>query len=99
MYTEVYGTIRSYAALRALNWIVIDIRHDVRSIIYIYIHIEKIAVDIARRGLAHARPDYCSVGTRERACEAAVGTGSCTWTCITRFLHCYYNNVHLSAIY
>ena len=61
MYTEVYGTIQSYAALRALNWIVIDIRHDVRSIIYIYIyiyiHIEKIAIDIARRGLAHARPD------------------------------------------
>ena len=25
MYTEVYGTIRSYAALRALNWIVIYI--------------------------------------------------------------------------
>ena len=63
MYTEVYGTIPSYAALRALNWIVIDIRHDGRSCdnIYIYIHIEKIAVDIARRGLAHARPDKYDV--------------------------------------
>ena len=63
MYTEVYGTIRSYAALRALNWIVIDIIIVIDNIyiytyIYIYIHIEKIAVDIARRGLAHARPDY-----------------------------------------